>query len=160
MINLRPGRPTRRVSDNACRGVWIACIGAVGRARIGSPLEMELNGVVEPELWYTLGPTSLGKERDLLINGATGVRLTFGFGTPSLHYERAVLHKNIASELGTKCLTIADLNGERFRLGKFDGPPTIPVAANTEVHFVFAELTAPCATVRCYQCPTAHSSRV
>ena len=102
-------------------------------------MEMESNAVIERDLWYTLGPTSLGKERDLLLSGATGVRLTFGFGTPSLHYERAILHRNIATELGCKCLIVADLNGEKFRLGTFEGAPTISVAANTEIHFVSAE---------------------
>src|SRR5689334_11259965 len=93
------------------------------------------------ELWYTLGPTSLRKEREALTAGATGVRLTFGYGTPSLHHERALLHRQLALELGLRCMIVADLNGEKFRLGSFQGEPTIPVPAGTEVHLVYRDLT-------------------
>jgi pyruvate kinase len=91
------------------------------------------------DLWYTLGPASLGKERDLLRSGANGVRLTFGFGTPALHHERALLHRSLAAELGRQCLTVADLNGEKFRLGSFEGPATVSVAAGTVVHLLAAQ---------------------
>lgn len=97
------------------------------------------------ELWFTLGPTSLGKEREIILAGATGVRLTFGFGTPSIHHERAILLKKIAREVGQTCLTIADLNGEKFRLGRFEGPATISVSAGAKVRLVKAEVTSPSA---------------
>src|SRR3982751_6933044 len=90
------------------------------------------------ELWYTLGPTSLGKERELLLNGATGVRLTFGFGTAALQYERALYMKKISSEVCRQCLIIADLNGEKYRLGKFESSPTISVTAGSDVHLIAA----------------------
>ncbi len=94
-------------------------------------------------LWYTLGPASLGKERELFLNGATGVRLTFGFGTTALQYERAVQIKELASQLKQQCLIIADLNGEKYRLGSFEGEATIQVAARTKIHLVFADKATP-----------------
>jgi len=77
------------------------------------------------------------------LAGATGVRLTFGFGTPSLHHERAILLKKIAKDNGRTCLTIADLNGEKFRLGKFEGDATISVDAGATIRLVTAESTNP-----------------
>src|ERR1041384_355071 len=95
------------------------------------------------ELWYTLGPASLGKERELLLKGATGVRLTFGFGTAALQYERAIHIKELASQIGQRCLVIADLNGEKYRLGSFEREATIQVAAGTNIHLILAQKTDP-----------------
>ena len=104
---------------------------------------MSANVLTNRHLWYTLGPTSLGREREMLESGATGVRLTFGFGTPDIHFERAVLHKRLAEELGVPCTTVADLNGQKFRLGSFRDSPTIAVRAGTTVRIELSSMTAP-----------------
>lgn len=88
------------------------------------------------ELWYTLGPSSRGKEAELFLAGATGVRLTFSYGTPELQAQWAQEIKETAARVGRRCTVVADLAGEKARLGTFEGPPTIPVKKNTTVKLV------------------------
>jgi pyruvate kinase len=89
-------------------------------------------------LWITLGPSSLDREAEFLRRGATGVRLTFSYGTPELQLERARHLRKIASEVGRPCLIVADLAGEKFRLGGFAAAPSIPVEAG--MRFTLAEV--------------------
>jgi pyruvate kinase len=96
-----------------------------------------------PALWYTVGPASLGKEEDLFRNGATGIRLTFNFGTPELQHERAVNIKAAAAQVGSECFVVADLGGEKFRIGTFVGDPTVTASAGALVRLVHAETGAP-----------------
>lgn len=95
------------------------------------------------ELWYTVGPASLGKEIDLFINGATGIRLTFNFGTPELQHKRAIHLKKIAAQVGHSCYVIADLGGEKLRLGTFQGEPTLAVKAGTIIRLILADTSSP-----------------
>ncbi len=81
------------------------------------------------DLWITLGPSSLDRLDELVSLGVKGVRLTFSFGTPQLQEERARAAKSAAVRCGTYCLTIADLPGEKVRLGMFDGEDTVAVEA-------------------------------
>jgi pyruvate kinase len=76
-----------------------------------------------------MGPASLGKEREMFEAGATGIRLTFSFGTCALQEERAKAAKAAASQAGKTCHVMADLAGEKFRLGTFQNSPTVPVQA-------------------------------
>lgn len=80
-------------------------------------------------LWITLGPSSLGREKEMLECGATGVRLTFSFGTPELQRERARLLRDAAQAVGRPCLNVADLAGEKYRLGAFAGQPSFEAEA-------------------------------
>lgn len=95
------------------------------------------------ELWYTVGPASLGKETDLFLNGATGIRLTFNFGTSELQHERAINIKKEAAQVGHSCYVVADLGGEKFRLGTFQGESSLFVKAGTIVRLIFANTTSP-----------------
>lgn len=71
-------------------------------------------------LWYTDGPASSSCVEELLRAGANGVRLTFSYSTPTHHLMRARNIKEIARKCKSECLVIADLAGEKFRLGDFD----------------------------------------
>ena len=95
------------------------------------------------ELWYTVGPSSLGKEEALLAEGATGARFTFSFGTPELQHERAADLKAAASKQQVTGHTIADLAGGKIRLGTFDGVSSIDVKAGDAFEMVLATSTDP-----------------
>lgn len=104
---------------------------------------MITNELSKKELWYTVGPASLGKEADLFKNGATGIRLTFNFGTTQLQHERAINIKRAAKEVERSCYVVADLGGEKFRLGTFQGEPTIKAIAGTTIRLIPTETTTP-----------------
>jgi pyruvate kinase len=91
------------------------------------------------ELLYTVGPSSLGKEDELLLKGATGARLTFSYGTPALQLERATALKKAASKVGRACQVIADLEGENFRLGVFHERSTFRVDSGASVRLTLPE---------------------
>ena len=95
------------------------------------------------ELWYTFGPSSDGKEKELFLSGATGVRLTFSYGTPAIQDDRAIVAREAATQVGRPCFIIADLAGEKFRLGTFTGQSTIEVAAGTSIRLVNADSSSP-----------------
>lgn len=88
------------------------------------------------DLWYTVGPSSLGKEEDLLSRGATGARLTFSYGTSAIQDERARHLREVAVRLGCPFQVVADLAGEKIRLGSFAGSPSLPVAAGRKLRLV------------------------
>lgn len=104
---------------------------------------MSTDNLAKKELWYTVGPASLGKEEQLFQSGATGIRLTFNFGTPELQHERAVTIKEAASRVGSSCFVVADLGGEKFRLGTFQGEPTVAAAAGSVVRLIHADTSSP-----------------
>ena len=95
------------------------------------------------EVWYTLGPASIDRESPLFAAGATGVRLTFSFGTPQLQLERAHGSKAAARRVDRSCTVVADLSGEKFRLGTFANEHSIEVSAGTPVRFVTAQTANP-----------------
>jgi pyruvate kinase len=84
------------------------------------------------DLWITLGPASLGIQQDIFRLGVRGVRLTFSFGTPELQRERALSLRDAASQLGVPCTIIADLPGEKIRLGQFSGTDSFAVVPHQE----------------------------
>ncbi|MFI7028435.1 pyruvate kinase [Microbispora rosea] len=94
-------------------------------------------------LWITLGPSSLKKEAELLTRGATGVRLTFSYGTPELQLERAHQLRKEAAQAQRPCFIIADLAGEKFRLGEFAGRPSVQFAPGTVLRLVNATKSDP-----------------
>src|SRR6185437_15656274 len=95
------------------------------------------------DLWITLGPSSIDNLSDLIRAGVSGVRLTFSFGTPSLQEQRAINVKSTAEEIGTTCLNIADLPGEKVRLGMFDGDDTVLVEAGQQLQIVVSNIENP-----------------
>ena len=99
-----------------------------------------------PNLLYTPGPASLDKEEEIIAAGASGVRLTFSYSTPQYQLERADLHRKIASRADREFTIIADLAGEKFRLGKFDGPATIAVSAGEEFELIAGSSSDPVRT--------------
>jgi pyruvate kinase len=78
----------------------------------------------------------LGKEEDLFPSGATGIRLTFSFGTPELQLERAINIKAAARSVDCDCTVVADLAGEKVRLGTFRREPTVEARAGARVRLV------------------------
>jgi pyruvate kinase len=95
-------------------------------------------------LWYTLGPASIDVQNAMLAEGAGGVRLTFSFGTTALQFELAMGTKECAMRTGREFLVMADIAGEKFRLGKFTGGATaVSVAAGQQVEFVLASTCRP-----------------
>ncbi len=100
------------------------------------------------DLWITLGPSSLEQMDELINLGVRGVRLTFSFGTPALQAERARKVKASARDLGLKCLTIADLPGEKIRLGMFEGNETVAVDAGQLFDIVISDIENPTSSGR------------
>ena len=80
-----------------------------------------LLGFQSPWLWFTLGPATIDLVDEALLAGANGVRYTLSYATPALHIERAKTVAARASSLGLEVYAIADLPGEKFRLGSFPG---------------------------------------
>ncbi|WP_281892651.1 pyruvate kinase [Phytohabitans aurantiacus] len=94
-------------------------------------------------LWYTPGPESIGYEEEIIKAGATGVRLTFSYSTTSYQAERALLHRKIARDCGRDFAVVADIAGEKYRLGRFVGVPSIRVAAGEEFRLITGEVSDP-----------------
>jgi pyruvate kinase len=100
------------------------------------------------DLWITLGPSSIERMQELMLLGVNGVRLTFSFGTPELQEERALEVKAAAGRIGAECLTIADLPGEKIRLGRFGGNETIAVSAGQRFEIIAADSENPSSSGR------------
>ena len=73
-------------------------------------------------LWFTYGPSVDDEQllQQALHAGANGCRLTFSYGTCELQERRAIHLKSIADRISRPCLVVADLAGEKVRLGNFD----------------------------------------
>ena len=69
----------------------------------------------------TLGPASSSPEvlERLLRAGVDVVRLNFSHGTAQDHIDRATLVREIAAKLGQPVALMADLQGQKIRVGKF-----------------------------------------
>ena len=91
------------------------------------------------DLWITLGPSSIDRVDELISLGVNGVRLTFSYGTPALQAERARAIKAAAKGVATRCLTVADLPGEKVRLGEFGETDSIRVEAGQSSEIVVAQ---------------------
>jgi pyruvate kinase len=81
--------------------------------------------VMDSEFWITLGPSSIGHLPALIGLGVNGIRFTFSFGTPELQIERALQVAEAARSVDQRCLKIADLPGEKYRLGRFRGSEVV-----------------------------------
>lgn len=91
-------------------------------------------------LWFTYGPSTDSDDllEKALVMGANGCRLTFSYGTRELQKQRADRLKRIAERVNRPCFVIADLAGEKVRLGNFV-PTHIEIKAGDNVFFCSPE---------------------
>jgi len=75
----------------------------------------------------TLGPASSSPEvlAQLLRAGVDVVRLNFSHGTAQDHIDRANLVREVARSVGKEVGIMADLQGPKIRVGKFEGGKTL-----------------------------------
>jgi pyruvate kinase len=87
------------------------------------------------DIWFTIGPNSNDPQtvNQILEKGATGVRLTFSFGTPKLQEQFASLVSDASANVSQPCTIVADLPGEKVRLGEFRGLDEIRVGKGENV---------------------------
>jgi pyruvate kinase len=75
----------------------------------------------------TLGPASSSPEvlERLIRAGVDVVRLNFSHGTAQDHIDRATLVREVARRVGKEVAIMADLQGPKIRVGKFEGGKTV-----------------------------------
>ncbi len=75
----------------------------------------------------TLGPASSSPEvlERMIRAGVDVVRLNFSHGTAEDHISRAKLVREVAARAGKEVAIMADLQGPKIRVGKFEGGKTI-----------------------------------
>ena len=78
----------------------------------------------------TLGPASSTSEmlERLITAGVDVVRLNFSHGTAQDHIERAAMVRTAAEKVGRAVAIMADLQGPKIRVGKFEGDKTLLTA--------------------------------
>jgi len=83
----------------------------------------------------TLGPASSSAEvlERMLRAGVDVVRLNFSHGTAQDHIDRAALVREVARSVGKEVAIMADLQGPKIRVSKFEGGKTMLVAGETLV---------------------------
>ncbi|WP_337877912.1 pyruvate kinase [Caldimonas sp.] len=81
----------------------------------------------------TLGPASSTPEilERMIRAGVDVVRLNFSHGTAQDHIERAALVREAAQRAGKEVAIMADLQGPKIRVGKFEGGKTLLEAGQT-----------------------------
>ncbi len=74
----------------------------------------------------TLGPASSSPEmlERMILAGADVIRLNFSHGTAQDHIDRAALVREVAQRAGKQVAIMADLQGPKIRVGKFEGGKT------------------------------------
>ena len=77
----------------------------------------------------TLGPASSSPEvlERMIRAGVDVMRLNFSHGTAQDHIDRATLVRDVARAAGKELAIMADLQGPKIRVGKFDGGSTLLV---------------------------------
>ena len=83
----------------------------------------------------TLGPASSAPEvlERMLRAGVDVVRLNFSHGKAQDHIDRATLVREVARRAGKEVAIMADLQGPKIRVGKFEGGSTMLVAGQAFV---------------------------
>jgi pyruvate kinase len=78
----------------------------------------------------TLGPASSSPEvlTQMLLAGVDVVRLNFSHGKAQDHIDRASLVREVAKRAGREVAIMADLQGPKIRVGKFEGGKTVLTA--------------------------------
>ena len=84
---------------------------------------IESNGRRATKIVATLGPATASPEvlERMLKAGVDVVRLNFSHGVAQDHIDRAALVREIAKKLGREVAVMADLQGPKIRVGKFEG---------------------------------------
>lgn len=98
---------------------------------------MALYNNKQTDLWFTVGPSSVDHDviRDVILSGATGARLTLSYSKPEWHIIMATTMKIIASLLNKPFFVVADLEGEKFRLGDFIEPKHLEIKDGDIIRF-------------------------
>ncbi|WP_280154051.1 pyruvate kinase [Piscinibacter sp. XHJ-5] len=75
----------------------------------------------------TLGPASSSPEvlTQMILAGVDVVRLNFSHGKAQDHIDRATMVRDVAKKAGKEVAIMADLQGPKIRVGKFDGNKTL-----------------------------------
>ena len=75
----------------------------------------------------TLGPASNSPEvlERMIRAGVDVVRMNFSHGKPQDHIDRATMVREIARRVGKEVAIMADLQGPKIRVGKFEGDKTM-----------------------------------
>ncbi len=83
----------------------------------------------------TLGPASNSPEvlERMVLAGVDVVRLNFSHGKAQDHIDRAALVREIAKRCGKEVAIMADLQGPKIRVGKFEGDKTMLEAGQSFV---------------------------
>jgi pyruvate kinase len=83
----------------------------------------------------TLGPASSSPEvlERMIRAGVDVMRLNFSHGTAQDHIDRATLVRDVARAAGKEVAIMADLQGPKIRVGKFDGGSTVLVPGQSFV---------------------------
>jgi len=81
----------------------------------------------------TLGPASSDAAvlRQLIAAGVDVVRLNFSHGTADDHRARAQLVRQVSADLGREVAIMADLQGPKIRVGKFESGKIFLKAGDT-----------------------------
>ena len=81
----------------------------------------------------TLGPASSSADvlKQLMTAGVDVVRLNFSHGTAADHQARAKQVREVSKELGREVAIMADLQGPKIRVGKFENNKIILKAGET-----------------------------
>jgi pyruvate kinase len=81
----------------------------------------------------TLGPASSSPEilERMIRAGVDVVRLNFSHGSAQDHIDRATLVREVAQRAGKEVAIMADLQGPKIRVGKFEGGSTMLVAGQS-----------------------------
>jgi pyruvate kinase len=81
----------------------------------------------------TLGPASSSADvlERMILAGADVVRLNFSHGSAQDHIDRAALVREVSRRSGKEVAIMADLQGPKIRVGKFEGGRTTLVAGQT-----------------------------
>jgi pyruvate kinase len=81
----------------------------------------------------TLGPASSSPEvlERMIRAGVDIVRLNFSHGTAQDHIDRATLVREVAKAAGIEVAIMADLQGPKIRVGKFEGGKTLLAPGQT-----------------------------
>ena len=83
----------------------------------------------------TLGPASSSAEvlERMIRAGVDVMRLNFSHGSAQDHIDRAALVREVAKRVGKEVALMADLQGPKIRVGKFEGGKTMLEAGQTFV---------------------------
>ncbi|MBP6778441.1 MAG: pyruvate kinase [Piscinibacter sp.] len=83
----------------------------------------------------TLGPASSSPDvlERMIRAGVDVVRMNFSHGSAQDHIDRATLVREVAQRAGKEVAIMADLQGPKIRVGKFEGGKTMLVAGQTFV---------------------------